>query len=321
MFKVAITDFTFSSLEIEENIIEAAGGQVVSGQCKTPELLIPLVSDVDAVITQFAPVNADVVRSMERARVIVRYGVGYDNVACDVARERKIPVCNIPDYCVDEVADHTLAFILAMTRHLRANCAKLLKNEWGLGVEVDQMRALCDQTVGVIGLGRIGSAVVERLKPFRPKILVADPFVSAEAAAAQGGVLMTPEELLAESDVVTLHCPSTDTTRGLINEQNLRSMKAGSILINVGRGDLVEQGALVSALKSGHLGAAALDVFDPEPLCADSPLRQMNNVIISSHVASVSTKAIYRLRETAARLAVAAVRNEPLANIVNQVSQ
>src|SRR5258707_7667743 len=116
--KVAITDSTFQVLDIEEAILKLTGCEIVSGQCKTAETLIPLVSDADAVITQFAPVKADVIAGMKRARVIVRYGIGVDNVDLDAARARNIPVCNVPDYCIDEVADHTLAFILGMTRQV-----------------------------------------------------------------------------------------------------------------------------------------------------------------------------------------------------------
>ncbi len=319
MYKVAITDYTFPTLEIEESILGPAGCEIISGQCKTPELLIPLVAEADAVITQFAPVNAEVVAAMQKARVIVRYGIGFDNVACDVAREKGIPVCNIPDYCVDEVADHTLAFILSLTRQLRANCAQIVKGHWGLAVALDQMRALRDQTVGVIGLGRIGRAVVERLRPFKPTILAADPVVSADDAAALGCTLTSLDQLLTQSDIVTLHCPSTDATRNIINAGSLARMKNGSILINVGRGDLVDLAALTKALRSGHIAAAALDVFNPEPLASDCPLPAMDSVIVSSHIASCSPVAAQKLRETAARIALAALRGEPLPNVVNGV--
>ena len=317
MFRVAITDYTFPTLEIEESILQAAGCEIVSGQCKTPEALIVLVADADAVITQFAPVNADVVAAMQKARVIVRYGIGYDNVACDAAREKGIPVCNVPDYCIDEVADHTLGFILALTRQLRANCSLIAKGQWGLAVPLEQMRALRDQTDGVIGLGRIGRTVVERLRPFKPTILAVDPLVSAEAAAELGCALTSLDELLAKSDIVTLHCPSTDATRNLINAESLSRMKSGSLLINIGRGDLVDLAALTESLESGHTAGAALDVFNPEPLSSDCTLPAMDNVIVSSHIASCSPVAAQKLRETAAKLTVAALRGEALPSIVN----
>lgn len=321
MFKVAITDYTFPSVDIEQKILQSAGCEVVSGQCKTPDALIALVADADAVITQFAPVNADVVAAMQKARVIVRYGIGFDNVACDAAREKNIPVCNIPEFCIDEVADHTLSFILACTRCLRANCAYMVQGQWGLGVPLEKMRALPDQTVGIIGLGRIGKAVADRLRAFKCRLLAFDPVVSPDDAAAHGCSSVTLEQLLAESDIVTLHCPSNEQTRGIINKQSLGDMKTGAILINVGRGDLVDLQALTEALESGHISAAALDVFDTEPLPGDSPLLQMDNVIVSSHIASASPKAVRTLRETAAQIAVTGLLGKHLPNIVNGVSQ
>ncbi len=320
MFKVAITDYTFPSLDVEKKILESAGFEVVSGQCKNPGELIELVSDADAVITQFAPVNSDVVAAMQKAKVIVRYGIGFDNVACETAREKNIPVCNIPDYCIDEVADHTLSFILSATRSLQANCNLVKQGGWGLGVPLEQMRALRDQTVGIIGLGRIGKSVASRLKAFKCRLLVFDPVVSADEASKYGCSLVSLDELFAQSDIVTLHCPSSNKTRNIINHESLASMKPGSILINVGRGDLVELTALTEALESGQISAAALDVFDVEPLASDSPLLKMENVLVSSHVASVSPKAVRTLRETAAQIAVAALRGEPLSNIVNNVT-
>lgn len=318
--KVAITDFTFPDLDIERGILEAAGCGVVAGQCKTPEALIDLTADVDAVITQFAPVNAEVVGAMQSAKVIVRYGIGFDNVACDVARKKGIPVCNIPDYCVDEVADHTLAFILSMTRSLRPNCAHIVKGNWGLGVPLTEMRALRDQTVGIVGLGRIGKAVADRLKPFGCSLMGFDPGLSSSELDSLGCVSTELDGLLAYSDIVTLHCPSTAQTRNMINADSLAKMKAGSILINVGRGDLVDLVALAEALQSKHIAAAALDVFNPEPLATNSLLPKMDNVIVSSHVASASPKAARKLRETAANLVVKAMKGDPLPNIVNGVS-
>ena len=319
MLKVAVTDFTFPSLDIEEAILRPSGCDIVSGQCRTPESLIPLVADADAVITQFAPMNADVIGRLSKARVIVRYGIGYDNVDCDAARARRIPVCNVPGFCIDEVADHTLAFILAATRNLGANCAHMTQGNWGLGVPIKKMRTLGDQTVGIIGLGRIGRAVADRLRAFKTQLLAFDPVVSADEAAAHGCSLVGLDQLLAESDIVTLHCPSNQNTHGLMDRRTLAKMKENSILINVGRGDLVDLGALIEALESGRLAAASLDVFDPEPLPRDSPLLKMDNVLVSAHIASVSPKAQRILRETVAGIALAALLGESVPNVVNGV--
>lgn len=315
--KVAITDYTFPDLDIERGILEAEGCEVVADQCKTPEALINLTSDADYVITQFAPVNADVVNAMTKAKIIVRYGIGFDNVDCEAAKAKKIPVCNIPDFCIDEVADHTMAFILGCTRGVLANCSSLRGGKWGLGVALDRMLSLRDQTVGIIGMGRIGKAVAARLSAFGGHMLAFDPIVPEDQMQLLGCQGATVDELFEKSNIVTLHCPSNEHTRRIINRESLAKMKSGSILINIGRGDLVDTEALIESLQSGHLAAAALDVFDPEPLPADSPLLTMDNVVVSSHVASASPKAARTLRETAADLVVRAIHGEPLPSIVN----
>jgi len=318
--QVAITDYSFPNLEIEESVLKPGGYNIISGQCKTPETLIPLVRDADAVITQFAPIKADVIAAMQKARVIVRYGIGVDNVDLEAARQRGIPVCNVPDYCIDEVADHTLAFILGATRQVVANTNHVRAGQWGLAFPLDQMRTLRDLTVGIVGFGRIGREVASRLAPFKCRRLVFDPVVAPDAIRQLGCEPVGLSSIIAESDVLTLHCPSTAQTRRLVNAASLAQMKRGAILINLARGDLVETAALVSALNSGQLSAAAIDVCDPEPIPADSQLRQLPNVIVASHVASASVKAVRTLRETAAGLAAKVLRGEKLPNVVNGVT-
>jgi D-3-phosphoglycerate dehydrogenase len=179
---------------------------------------------------------------------------------------------------------------------------------------------LRDQTGGVVGFGRIGREVARRLAAFRGRVLVYDPVVSADVIRAAGLQPASLAELLAGSDIVTLHCPSTAETRKLINAQSLRQMKPRSWLINLARGDLVDTPSLLEALESRHLAGAALDVFDPEPIPADSRLRTLPNVIIAPHIASVSPKAVRQLRETAAGLVARRIKGEPLPSIVNGVT-
>lgn len=316
--KVVITDYSFPNLEIEEGILIAAGHEVVAWKEKRPaEELIELVRDAHAVITQFASVNTDVIANMRQARVIVRYGIGVDNVDLAAARARGIPVCNVPDYCIDEVADHTLAFILGTTRQVVTNSNLVHSRKWGLATSLDQMRALRDLTVGVVGFGRIGREVAARLKAFKCRVLVHDPVVVDSTIIHAGCAPASLAQLLSDSDVITLHCPSTATTRGLINRSSLATTRRGVILINLARGDLVDSQALTEALQSGQVSNAALDVFAPEPIPADHPILQMENVILASHIASASVPAVRKLRETAAGLALMAVRGEPLPNVVN----
>jgi D-3-phosphoglycerate dehydrogenase len=318
MLTVAITDYTFSDLEIEQAILSAAGFKLRSGNHKQIPALQALVAEADAVITQFAPINADVIGAMQRAKVIVRYGIGYDNVDVGAAHKRGIPVCNIPDYCIDEVADHTLAFILGVTRQVVPNTLYIRDGKWGLVPSLDQMRTLRDQTVGLVGFGRIGREVAARLAPFKCRRLVHDAFVPGDAVTAAGCESVTLDALLAQSDIVTLHCPSTPQTKKLLNADSLGRMRRGAVVVNLARGDLIDTAALIAALQSGQITSAVLDVCDPEPIPADSPLRSLPNVMVASHIASASPKAVRTLRETAAKLAVMALRGEPLPNVVNK---
>lgn len=319
--KIAITDWTFPDLGIEERIIKTAGAEVVARQCKTEAELIALVTDADAVITQFARITPSVIAAMARNRAIVRYGIGVDNVDLAAAREHGIAVCNVPDYCIDEVADHTLAFILAATRQVVSHTVHLRGGAWSLVGPVSGMQALRDLTVGVVGFGRIGREVVRRLAAFKCRVLVFDPVVTTREIEDAGATpVPSVEELLPQCDILTLHCPSTDRTRRMINSVALAQLKPGAILINVARGDLVDTAALVKALQNGHLGAAALDVCDPEPIPAGHPLRRLTNVIFAPHIASVSPPAVKKLRETAAMLAVAALGEQLPPNVVNGVN-
>jgi D-3-phosphoglycerate dehydrogenase len=315
--RVVVTDYTFPSLSIEEGILLPQGFSLEGGQFRLVESLIPFVAGADAVITQFAPVNADVIAAMHNAKVIVRYGIGVDNVDLEAARVRGIPVCNVPDYCIDEVADHTLAFILSVTRQVVPNTIHLREGKWGLATSLDHMRTLRDQTVGVVGFGRIGREVVSRLKSFKCRILVFDPVIAPEMIRASGCEPVTLEDIIANSDILTLHCPSTTKTRKMLNAEAFGRMKQGAVLVNLARGDLVDTPALVDALQSGHIAAAAIDVCDPEPIPADSPLRRLSQVVCASHIASASPRAVHTLRETAAKIASAALRGEKLPNVVN----
>lgn len=318
-FKAAITDWTFPDLNVEETILKAQDIEVISHQCKTEADLIALCSDADAVITQFARVNANVIGAMDKARAIVRYGIGVDNVDLDKAREKNIPVCNVPDYCIDEVADQTLAFILAATRQVVTHAVHLRAGKWGLATPLAGMKALRDLTVGVVGFGRIGREVVRRLIPFKCAVYVFDPIVPAPEIEKLGARAVSFDELLKSSDVLTLHCPSTPLTRRLMNRDTFAKLKAGAIFINVGRGDLADPDALTAALQNGHLGAAALDVFDPEPIPANHPLLSMPNVILAPHIASCSVPAVKKLRESVAHIAIASLKGEPLPTTVNGV--
>jgi len=182
---------------------------------------------------------------------------------------------------------------------------------------LSQMRTLKDQTVGVVGFGRIGREVVARLRPFKPQVLVYDPVVDPGQIESYGARSASLDELLGSSDIVTLHCPSTAQTKKLLNRETIQHMKRGSLVINLARGDLIDTAAMIEALQSGLWSGVAIDVCDPEPIPIDSPLRSMSNVIAASHIASASPKAVRKLRESAAQHVANALSNKPLVHIVN----
>ena len=317
MLKVTVTDYAFPDLSIEEPIITAAGGTLTGAKSRTVQDVIACTMDADVVIAQFAPVNAEAIAAMKKARVIVRYGIGVDNVDLAAAKAKGIPVCNIPDYCIHEVADHTLAFALALTRQVVANALPIRNGEWRLGVDPSVMGALSDMTVGVVAFGRIGREVVKRLLAFGCKVLVYDAFCPVEAIAKAGAKAATLDEVFQQSDLLTLHCPSTPETRGFINKKRFDQMKKGALLVNASRGDLIVTEDLIEALKSGQIGSAALDVTSPEPPPVDSPLRSFPQVIIHSHIASAGVRSGPRLRRSAAEHAARALRGEKPVNVVN----
>lgn len=319
MHKVAVTDYTFGSLDVERAILEPLGCAVVGRQCKTAEELVALTEDADHVLTQFARVDAAVIDAMRKCKIIVRYGIGVDNVDLDAAAARSIPVCNVPDYCVDEVSDHCLSFILALTRQLVPTWDALRQGTWQLPVPLCAMRALKEMTVGLIAFGRIGREVARRLRAFQCRVLAFDPGVDDAVITAAGCEPTALDELMASSDLISLHCPSTPQTRFLINKDTIATMKRGVLLVNTSRGDLVQTEDLVAALQSGYVAGAALDVTCPEPLPADSPLLKMHNAIITPHVASASVRAVDTLRKSAAHTVACAVRGEKLPNVVNGV--
>jgi D-3-phosphoglycerate dehydrogenase len=319
---VAVTDFNPPVFDVEKSILEPLGCEVIgpAKNGKDQQQLIALVRDADGVLTQFSPVTAAVIDAMQKCKVIVRYGIGVDNVDLRAAAAKRIPVCNVPDYCIDEVADHALAMILDITRKITVHDAAVKSGLWKLAVPIEQVWVLKEITVGLVGFGRIGREVALRLKPFKCKILVFDPGVEAAAIRAVGAVPASLEEVLRVSDLLSLHCPSNEKTKHLINAKSIATMKDGAILVNMARGTVVKTDDLVAALQSGKLSAAALDVTDPEPINPDNPLLKMSNVIINPHMASGSPKAVQLLRSSAAGIVALAVQGKKLPNVVNGVS-
>jgi D-3-phosphoglycerate dehydrogenase len=252
----------------------------------------PEVADADILISGGAVVDDAVLSQLRNVRFLLRPYVGYDDIDVDAVTRHGILFANVPDAFIEEVANHTMALILACNRKLVQNDAFVKSGQWSRGAEGRAasmpLRRTSALTLGLVGFGNIARLVVERARPFGFKFLATDPFVSQEVAHAMGVSLVSIEELLAQSDIVSLHVFLNAQTRGLITAQRLALMKPDAYLVNTSRGPVVDEKALVQALQGGRLAGAGLDVFEVEPIAADSPLLGMPNVLLTPHLASYS---------------------------------
>ncbi len=302
-YRVVVTDQVFPSVDIERELLGNAGAdlEVATGD---REEVLARAEEADALLNTYFPIDADAMKRLERCRIIARYGIGVDNIDLDAARERDIVVTNVPDYCVEEVAAHAVAMLLALLRRLPEGEAVLRGGGWGIA-QLRPIKRLSDGTVGVVGLGRIGRRVVELIRPFGVTILGHDPFVTE----LEGVRVVDLDELLAASDAVTLHCPLLPQTRGLINTDRLAAMPAHSVLVNTSRGPLVVLDDLLGALRDQRIRAAALDVFETEPVDA-ARLEGVPGLLATPHMAFYSDAAVAESQTKAATQVIKVLRGE-----------
>jgi len=302
--KVVITDHCFPHIELERDVIESAGYVLESIQpiCKTEDDIIAACGNADALLVQWAPVTRRVLQALPNVRCIVRYGVGVNNFDLGAAKDLGVVAANVPDFCVDEVANHALAMILSLCRRIPQDHRQILDGGWGVN-PFRPIHAFTELTLGLVSFGKIARNLARKAAALGFSIIAHDPYVAEAAFTERGAAGVSLPELLARADVVSLHCPLIPETTHLLNEKTFAQMKPGAILINTSRGPVVDEPAMIGALKSGRLGGAGLDVFEEEPLPSASPLRAFSNVILTSHAASVSEKAVEVLQRKAAEAA------------------
>lgn len=253
---------------------------------------------------------------MRDCRIIARLGTGYDNIDAQAAGEAGIPVTNLPEFCTAEVAEHTMALILACSRKLVTLAHQTQHGLWRPDAVMPAHR-LSGKTIGLVGFGKIGRAVAERALAFGLRVLFYDPAPAAPASARFKRCATLPE-LLRQADVISLHLPLSDLTRGVIGREAFRQIKPGAILINCARGAVVVESELTAALRAGRLAAAGLDTLAEEPPAPDNPLLGLRNVVITPHCAAHTVEALKNLRQQAYEEVARALRGEPLLHIVNQ---
>lgn len=311
-------EFTFSdpAATVERGVLDGATEvRTIALDFHDPLPAEALAADV-LLLWHNIPVDAGVIARLRQCRALIRNGTGYDSVDLAAAAARGIPVCNVPDYGTEEVADHAMALALALGRQLFPLDAEAKRLGWQIRVS-GKMRRLRTRQFGIVGLGRIGTATALRAKAFGLRVVFYDPYLAPGVHKALGiERAASLDELLRESDIVSLHCPLTAETRGMIGAREIALMKADAFLVNTARGDIVQKAPLFAALREGRLAGAGLDVVEHEPL-RTSEEAATPNLIVTCHAAFCSPEGMIEMRTTSAKIARAALRGEPVWNRVN----
>ena len=314
--KVVITDHRFASVEIQQKVLSEIGAELVVGQAKSEDEIIEIARDAHGILVARSNISARIIDALENCKVMVRYGVGVDNIDIPAATQKGIMVSNVLDYCVDEVADHALALILSLARKIVFSARRVQAGEWTIQ-NLKPLKRLSGQTVGVVGYGRIGKMLAMKASAVGFKVLAHDPFVAPAGSEADGITFAGLETLLKESDFVSLHTPLAEDTAGMIGKKQLDQMKDSACLVTVSRGALIDEAALITALNEKRIAGAGLDVLVEEAANPDNPLQNMEQVIVTSHTAFYSEEAIQDLQKKAAQKVVTALSGnipDPLVN-------
>lgn len=295
--RVIITDCDHGSIEEEKEVLSRIGAELVLAQVREEDKLIHTCKDADGLINQYALLTRKVLERLPKCKVIARYGVGVDSVDLQAATDLGIIVANVPDYCIEEVASHAVALILTLIRKTALFDRKVKSNQWDFrqGIPIGRIRG---KTLGLIGSGKIGLAAAKMVFPFGVRVIAYDPFLKD---APEGIELKDFDTVLRESDVISIHCPLNDSTRHLIGEGEFKKMEKKPLVINTSRGPIIDERALVQALKQGHISGAGLDVLEKEPPDPLNPMLAMENVILSPHAGFYSEESISELKRRTAK--------------------
>jgi len=292
------TDYPWPDVELERAILAEADCSLEKSPDDREQTLVDRVGDADVILTCWAPVTARVLDAATKCRHVCRTGIGLDNIDVAHATRRGVLVTNVPDYCIEEVAEHALAMIFALGRKIAQGHLATKRGRYSL-VESLPVERIGGKTLGVVGLGKTGALLAEKARAVGMRVIGTN-----RSKQTPPGIEWVPlEELLAQSDYVSLNCPLTDETRQLINADTLAAMKPTAFLVNTARGGLVDHAALAEALDAGRIAGAALDVQETEPPDLDAPPYPDERVIVTPHTAFVSSQATHELRTRVARQA------------------
>ena len=297
---VAVAGVRYPDLKIEEKILAPLGCQLVRGPADDAASAIGLCREAEGVLIGSIPdFTPQVIQELDACRILSRAGIGVDNIDLAAAKNKDIIVTNVPDYCIEEVSDHAMALILGFARKLGQGAEIVTGGGWGI-VPLRPIQPLNESTLGIVGIGRIGSAIGKKARAFGMKILAHDPFAPDAAFKRIKAEKVTLAKLLKDSDYISLHAPLIPKTRGMIGEAQLKRMKKNAVLINVARGELINEAALRKAIRSGEIRGAGLDVLSEEPPSKSHPLLGLPGCVVTPHSAWYSTAAQDELRRKSA---------------------
>ena len=315
--KVVLTDYVWESLDVENEILGELA-DIVAMQTKTPAEFLAEAADCDAVLNTYAgPITKEDMAGMPNCKIIARYGIGVDTIDLDAATEAGIIVTNNPTYCIEEVAEHTMALLLASARKVAFYDRQVRAGEWAVPPGKPMFR-LVGATLGLVGFGNIARMVAVRAASFGMRVLFNDPFVEQGQFDAPGEKVDELADMYAESDFVSIHPPLIPQTRGMMNDAAFAQMKNTAVIINCSRGPIIDTDALVRALDYGEIAGCALDTTDPEPLPDPHPLRGRENVIINPHAAWYSEESMVGLQQGAPGEVRRVLSGEWPVNVVNR---
>lgn len=309
-YKIVVTDNRFNNYIEENAVFKELGVKVEIYDLAGSKDAKKVLKDADAVLVNLFPMTEEIIETMDKCKVISRYGVGYDNVDVEAATAKGIWVARVPDYSLEDVSDHTLALLLGSVRRIAYKDRMIREGKWNLHKDWPSYR-IAGKTLGIIGFGAIGRTLFRKVSGFGfARVLVYDPYIHPGEIIKAGGTPASLEGLIKNADYISIHASLTEETIGMIGEKEFQQMKSSCILINTSRGPLVNGEDLYTALKEGDIAAAGIDVFETEPLPAGSPLLSLDNIILTDHTAWYSEESIVELKTKAARNILAVLKGE-----------
>ncbi|ARS52959.1 C-terminal binding protein [Kushneria konosiri] len=313
---IVITDCDHDSVAIERDAVEAAGGRLTLCQDITPEGIIDNARDAQGLIVQYGRITDEVLSALPELRVVSRYGVGVDTVDVEAATRHGVAVCNVPDYGTEAVSDHAITLALAVLRDVTGLDRRLREGQPSLG-PAQPIFQLRGRRFGVVGAGAIGMATAHKAAGLGFEVMLSDPRLTPGETTPEGFTVVSFEDLLALSQVVSLHLPLIEQTHHLIDAAALGAMREDAILINTARGGVVDTEALVEALSQGRLMGAGLDVLEEEPLAVDHPLTRLERVILTPHAGFYTEESYAELKARTVQNAVDVIAGRRPRNILN----